>query len=164
MQARTSVAVRASTAAVTKFVVENVIMTITWQAAAGLFDADGQFHTLTKTQDHMSLITRFGLAGLALMSSMMLTGLSVRIERTGPELVQYGNLCGPGNDAPCYQPVLKGGFPFACLVDMPGVSVERKLGFEDTLSAGALLLDIASYAALVLLAMRLVRRRSRRCR
>lgn len=108
----------------------------------------------------MSLITRFGLAGLALVSSMTLTGLSVHVERTGPELAQYGNLCGPGNDDPCYKPVLKGGFPVAYLVDMPGVSVERKLGFEDRLSITALILDIAIHAAMIFFVLRVIAHRS----
>jgi hypothetical protein len=108
----------------------------------------------------MSLITRFGLAGPALMLSMTLTGLSVYIERTGPELAQYGNLCGPGNDAPCNEPVLKGGFPVAYLVDMPGVSVERKLGFEDRLSITALILDIAIHAAMIFFVLRVIAHRS----
>jgi hypothetical protein len=54
----------------------------------------------------------------------------------------------------CYKPVLKGGFPVAYLFDAPGISVERQLGFfEDNLSVGALVLDVAFYFAIVLLIM-----------
>lgn len=108
----------------------------------------------------MSLIAKLSLMGLALISAITLTLLSVCVERIGPELAQYGNLCGPSNDDPCYKPILKGGFPVAYLFDAPGLSVERKLGPEDKLSVGALILDIAIYVIIVLLALRVVSYRS----
>lgn len=81
--------------------------------------------------------------------------LSVNVERTGPELVAYGNLSGPSGSDYCYKPVLKGGFPVAYLFDAPGVSVERKLGFgEDKLSEGALVTDIAFYIVMAMLVTR----------
>lgn len=101
--------------------------------------------------------------GIALVCAVALALASVRVERTGPQLAQYGNLCGIHAADPCYQPVLKGGFPIAYLFDAPGISVERQLAFiEDRLSAGALALDIAIYFALAWLAMSLARRRSTR--
>lgn len=100
------------------------------------------------------------LISVALISAITLAFLSVYIERLGPGMVEYGNLCGPSNSDPCYKPVLKGGFPVAYLFDAPGVSRERQLAFnEDTLSAGALVLDIAIYFALVLLAVLIISRR-----
>ena len=91
---------------------------------------------------------------LALLLAITLAFMSVFVERTGPELVQYGNLCGAAAVDPCYQSALKGGFPVAYLVDAPGVSRERQLAFgEDKLSAGALLLDIAVYFAICMLVM-----------
>jgi hypothetical protein len=101
--------------------------------------------------------------GVALTCACALALASVRVERTGPQLAQYGNLCGIHAADPCYQPVLKGGFPIAYLFDAPGVSVERQLAlFEDRLSAGALALDIAIYFAMVLAAVSLASRRSTR--
>jgi hypothetical protein len=67
--------------------------------------------------------------------------------------VEYDNLCGPGHTTPCYQPALKGGFPFAYSFDAPGVSRERQLAFiEDTLRADALFFDIGVYFAVILVA------------
>lgn len=87
------------------------------------------------------------------MAAITLALGSAHVERIGPRLVQYGNLCGPGAADPCYQPELKGGFPVAFLFDAPGVSRERQLAFgEDKLVVGALVLDIAVYFALALLA------------
>jgi hypothetical protein len=106
-----------------------------------------------------SRLSKVSLAGLAFVLASTLALLSVNIERTGPELVQYGNLCGPANNDPCYRPVLKGGFPFAYLIDMPGVSVEGKLAFvEDTLYPGALVLDIIVYFTGILLSILVVSR------
>ncbi len=104
----------------------------------------------------MSALGKLGLAGLALMSAVTLTLLSVSVERKGPELAPYGNLCGPRHHDLCYEPQLKGGFPIAYLFDSPGTSVERNLGLEDKLVPGALFLDIALYFVIVLLAVRLV--------
>ena len=98
-------------------------------------------------------------AGIAFVVASMLALLSVVNQRMGPELVQYGNLCGPTASDPCYRPVLKGGFPLAFLYDTPGVSVEGKLSFfEDTLHPGLLLVDIISCFAAILLSIAAVSR------
>jgi hypothetical protein len=77
------------------------------------------------------------LLGLALIAAITLALVSVYVERTGPDLVQYGNLCGAAALDPCYKPALKGGFPVAYLFDAPGVSRERQLAFgEDKLHVG----------------------------
>src|SRR5437764_11469751 len=99
----------------------------------------------------MPRLTKLRLIGIALVSAITLAFLSVCVERMGPELAGYGNLCGPSAADPCYKPVLKGGFPVAYLFDAPGVSVERQLAFgEDKLFIGALVFDIAIYFAIVL--------------
>lgn len=101
--------------------------------------------------------TKFVLIIAALISAITLAFLSVHVERIGPELVAYGNLCGPSGYDSCYKPVLKGGFPVAYLFDAPGISVERQLAFvEDELSIEALVLDIAIYFAIVLPAILVV--------
>ncbi len=101
-----------------------------------------------------SRLSKVGLAGLAFVLASTLTLLSVLVQRTGPELVHYGNLCGPTFNDPCYRPVLKGGFPFAYLFDIPGVSVEGKLAFvEDTLYPGALILDFIVYFTAIVLSI-----------
>jgi len=102
---------------------------------------------------------KVGHVSLAFVLASTLAILSVLVERTGPELEEYGNLCGPTSNDPCYKPVLKGGFPFAYLFDAPGISVERKLSFgEDTLRPVALAFDIAVHFVVVLLAVRIVSR------
>jgi hypothetical protein len=99
----------------------------------------------------VSRLTKISLVAFALFSALILTVLSVFVERVGPEMVRYGD-----SD---FKPVLKGGFPVAYLFDMPGVSVERKLTFvEDILSTRALVLDIAIYFAIVLQATRAISR------
>jgi len=91
-------------------------------------------------------------ASLALALAFALAVLSSFVQREGPELESYGNLCGPAGNENCYKPALKGGFPFAYLFDSPGVSVERQLSFgEDTRHPMALVLDTAIYWAAVLL-------------
>jgi hypothetical protein len=104
---------------------------------------------------------KLSFMGLALIAAITLALLSANIERTGPEQVQYGNLCGPAASDPCYKPALKGGFPIAYLFDAPGVSRERQLAFgEDTLRVGALITDVAVYFAIFMgLAWVVTRRR-----
>ena len=104
--------------------------------------------------------TKLSLIVVALISAITLAFLSVCIERMGPELAAYGNLCGRSGSDPCYEPVLKGGFPAAYLFDAPGVSVERQLAFvEDNLFVGPLVLDVAIYFALILFAIAAVSHR-----
>ena len=114
----------------------------------------------------MPRLSKLSLIGVALISAIMLAFMSVCVERVGPELAAYGNLCGPSAVDPCYKPALKGGFPVAYLFDAPGVSVERQLAFgEDTLFVGALVLDVAIYFAIVLFAILVhSHRRSAPCR
>lgn len=86
-----------------------------------------------------------------LILAVTLTLLSVLIERNGPELAVYGNMCGPKHDQLCYEPVLKSGFPMAYVFDAPGTSVERDLGLEDRLSITAFLVNIVLYFVVALL-------------
>jgi hypothetical protein len=102
----------------------------------------------------MPSLPKFISINVAFISAITLTLLSVHVERMGPELAVYGNLCSPSGSDFCYKLVLKGGFPLAYLFDAPGVSRERVLAFgEDKLSVGALALDIAIYFAIVVLVM-----------
>ena len=105
--------------------------------------------------------SKLKLLGLALIAAVILAFLSVRVERTGPDLVQYGNLCGASTSDPCYKPALTGGFPVAYLYDAPGVSRERQLSFvEDKLHVGALVGNIAVYFAILALIALAASRRS----
>lgn len=102
----------------------------------------------------MPSLPKFISINVAFISAITLAFLSVRVERIGPELAVYENLCGPSGSDFCYKPVLKGGFPAAYLFDAPGVSRERVLAFgEDKLSVGTLALDIAIYFPIVVLVM-----------
>lgn len=101
------------------------------------------------------------LLGVALITAVVLAFLSAQFERTGPEQVQYGNLCGASTSDPCYKPALTGGFPVAYLYDAPGVAVERQLSFvEDKLHLGALVANVALYFAILVLISWAVSRRS----
>ena len=106
-----------------------------------------------------NLLSKLSFGSLALVLAITLALLSAFVERTGPQLAEHGNMCGPSAHDPCYERVLKGGFPFAYLFDAPGVSVEHQLSFgEDDLFLGALALDVAVYYAIALLVMVVVTR------
>ena len=108
----------------------------------------------------MHIRRTFALVCFALALAVVLALLSLLVERVGPELVPYGNLCGPSQIDPCYKPVLKGGFPVSYLFDAPGISRERQLAFiEDTLEPAALVIDIAVYFAAMLLLVAGISRR-----
>lgn len=86
-------------------------------------------------------------------AALVLTLLSSSFERLGPELAQYGNLCGVSQSDPCTKPRLNGGLPLPYLFDAPDVSVEGKLSFgEDEFRAAPFVVDMAVYIAAVLLA------------
>ena len=99
------------------------------------------------------------LLAVAVAVALSLTLLSSVIQRNGPELASYGNMCGPSSDQDCLEPVLNAGFPFGYLFDQPGVSIERQLFFvEDNLRPVPFALDFLAYLSLVALAFRLTGR------
>ena len=103
----------------------------------------------------MSPLNRILLAGVL---AVVLSVLSAYIERTGPEVASYGNMCGPVANGPCLKPLLKGGLPIALLFDQPVTSVEHQLSFaEDQVRIGAFALNTALYFAVIVLAARLLR-------
>ncbi|RYG98197.1 MAG: hypothetical protein EON58_07825 [Alphaproteobacteria bacterium] len=98
---------------------------------------------------------------IAFVLAITLTLVSSYVERVGPDLVSYGNLCGPTGNEKCYKPALKGGFPIPYLHDAPGVSRERQLAFgEDNVRLAALATNIVVYFAISLVAWVAWRRRS----
>lgn len=98
---------------------------------------------------------RFAItAALALASA----ALSVFVERWGPELAPYGNLCGPQSSEPCMELVLNAGFPIAFLFDQAGVSVEHRLSvLEDQFRIGAFAMNAGFYWLLYGLVFMLLR-------
>jgi hypothetical protein len=110
----------------------------------------GQIDTQMRGLGMLSF-ARLSNAITPLILAVPLTLLSVLIERNGPELDVYGNMCGPKHDQLCYEPVLKSGFPMAYVFDAPGTSVERDLGLEDRFSITAFLVNIVLYFVVALL-------------
>lgn len=105
------------------------------------------------------VLRAIGRTSVLLFVGLVLALASMRIQRRGPKQVAYGNPCGPTGDDLCYRPVLKGGFPVAFLLDVPGVSVEDQLAFgEDHFRAGAFWVDVALYWILALVAVRFIAR------
>jgi hypothetical protein len=128
--------------------------------AAG-FSLGGMVGSVVSAASRRSL-GKLRLVLVAFVLGNALALLSVLIERKGPELLPYGNMCGANSNEACYEPALNGGFPLAYLTDMPGVSVQHQLSFgEDTLHPAALVLDIAFYIAAILIVGRLASRISR---
>ncbi len=98
-------------------------------------------------------LSKFRQLLLVAVLAIALSAASVLVQRTGPELAQYGNLCGPSSSDPCLEPVLKGGFPVAFLFDQPGVSVEHRLSLgEDVLHIGAFAANAILYFVGIMLA------------
>lgn len=105
-------------------------------------------------------LRKLSLLGLVLILAITLALMSAYVERVGPDMASYGNMCGPTGSDQCYEPVLKGGFPFPYLFDAPGVSVERQLSFGgDKLRMVALVANIAIYFAIMVIVVVAVRRR-----
>lgn len=99
--------------------------------------------------------------GVVFILAITLSLMSSYVERIGPDMVSYGNVCGPTGNDKCYKPALKGGFPVPYLYDAPGVSRERQLAFgEDKVRLGALAANTAVYFALLFVVWITWRRRS----
>lgn len=93
------------------------------------------------------------------LSALLLAGFSSNIERNGPEVAAYGDMCGATQDQPCMKPRLNGGYPWAYLFDAPGISVEDRLSFgEDEFRMYPFLADLVTYLAVFAVGTHLVRR------
>ncbi len=111
-----------------------------------------------RTHTSRSPIGQAEILIISLFVSAVLSALSVIVERIGPEMAQYGNLCGSESSDLCLRPILKGGFPIAFLFDQPGVSIEGRLSFaEDQFRVGAFALNALIYFAALVLASRSAR-------
>jgi len=106
-------------------------------------------------------LSKLARVGIAFVAALTLTLMSTLIERTGPELVSYSNLCPDPKLPPCAKPALKAGFPIPYLFDAPGVSRERQLAFgEDKVHMASFAADIIFYFVITLLiGWRALRRR-----
>jgi hypothetical protein len=101
-----------------------------------------------------NILRKLGLLGITILLAITLALMSAHVERVGPDMVLYGNLCGATGSDNCYKPALRGGFPISYLFDAPGVSRERQLAFgEDNLQVGALAANIAVYFSILMLAV-----------
>jgi hypothetical protein len=75
--------------------------------------------------------------------AIVITIFSSNIQRVGPEMGVWGNVCGESGNELCYEPVLNGGFPFPYLIDNLGVSVPGALHYaEDEFRLIPFMLDV----------------------
>ena len=87
---------------------------------------------------------------VSLSIAIAITILSSNIQRIGPALRSYGNVCGPSGNELCYMPVLNGGFPFPYFFDNPLISVRGTLDFfEDEFRVLPFLIDVILIGAIL---------------
>jgi hypothetical protein len=88
---------------------------------------------------------------IILLSAIMFTLASFAIQRYGPEVGTYGNVCGPSGDQACTHVLLNAGFPLGYIFDNPSVSVRDQLMpiIEDEFRIIPFLLDTAFYALIL---------------
>ena len=87
---------------------------------------------------------------LAFLVAIAVTAYSSNIQRFGPELGVYGNLCGPSGNELCYEPILNGGLPIPYFFDNPGISVRGTLDFfEDEFRVLPFLIDVILIGAIL---------------
>jgi hypothetical protein len=102
------------------------------------------------------------LVAAGLLGALLVTLLSVHWERQGTELVENGNLCGPNHDEICWEPALEGGLPLAWVRDIPTISVPGEVHWvEDHVRPAEFWIDLAFWFAVLAIAWRVLRRRSR---
>jgi len=110
-------------------------------------------------------------AGLAIVITSLviafaLTIYSSNLQRVGPAIRGFGNVCGPSGEERCYEPVLNAGFPLPYFFDNPSISARGNLALlEDDFRILPFLVDvdligIVSLAMLFAGRRYLIRRRS----
>lgn len=85
--------------------------------------------------------------------SLGLAFLSFSYQSFGPERKAFGTECQPIRD--CFRPVLVGGFPVRYIIDVPGISVQNDLGFEDDFRIWSFIADVCFYICLMSLIYRI---------
>lgn len=86
-----------------------------------------------------------------LLLAIMFTLASFAIQRYGPEVGTYGNVCGPTGDQACTHVLLNAGFPLGYIFDNPSISVRDQLMpiIEDEFRIIPFLLDTVFYAVIL---------------
>lgn len=82
-----------------------------------------------------------------MIAALGVTLITSYVERVGPAPESWREeLCSPFPLHPCAEGVLQGGWPFAYLLDKPGISVMAELGLiEDRFEPRAFWLDVAAF-------------------
>jgi hypothetical protein len=80
--------------------------------------------------------------------AIVITLATFAIQRHGPEIGTYGNVCGSTGDQPCTHILLNAGYPLGYVFDNPSVSVRDKLMpiIEDEFRIIPFILDTIFYA------------------
>ena len=103
---------------------------------------------------------------LVVLSFLIATGIvgySANVQRYGPELGVFGNVCGPSGNELCYEPLLNGGLPLPYFFDDPGISVRGALHFaEDRIRVVPFMLDVVLIGAFLSLVVFIGRAHLRR--
>ena len=97
----------------------------------------------------------------ALVIVVLLSAASVGIQRQGPEVGVFSNLCGPNRNEACQHPLMNGGFPVGFFYDRPGIPVEDRLGLEDQFRLLPFLGDMVFYFGLLSISWRFGQARRR---
>lgn len=98
---------------------------------------------------------------LAALGALALTCASSVYQRTNATYVVEGEAWCP-TPAPCEIPALGAGLPLPWLIDNPQISVPGSIFiFEDDVRPAAFLLDALAWFALILLALRLLRKKKK---
>ncbi len=87
------------------------------------------------------------------LTALGLACVSFAYQPLGPELGQYGTECVPIED--CHRALRGGGLPMQYVIDIPGITVQGRLGIEDEFRVLSFTLDAIFYFILAQIAHRL---------
>jgi hypothetical protein len=107
----------------------------------------GLFVTIATLKRINPIVTIF-LIGLGLAL------LSFAYQSFGPERRMFGTECQPIRD--CFRPVLGGGFPVQYVIDVPGITYQNILSFEDDFRVWPFIADVCFYICLMSLIYRVI--------
>jgi hypothetical protein len=93
----------------------------------------------------MSCFLRIKPIWIALVLGIGLASASYYYQRTGPSIGIYGTECAEPPHGYCYGPLLGAGFPLQFVLDVPGVSIIGRLGYEDDFLLPFYFLDAAFF-------------------
>ena len=129
------------------------VLSLKWMGFTSLFPVMAIFASALFMFIQAARVLRADPNIILALTALALACVSFAYQPLGPEIGQYGTECVPIED--CYRPLRGGGLPLQYAIDIPGITIQGRLGIEDEFRVLPFALDVIFYFVLAQIAHRL---------